>query len=448
MIRVSPLQKPATGHLSIPGSKSIGNRAILLAAVAKGESVLKGILDSDDTRAALSTLSALGIPHSQQQNDIAISGNGLAFSNTQATVDIHSSGTVGRFLPGLLAARPEGEWRLVSTPQLAARPIGPLLEALKKWGAELKQPESGQSFPLIVRGTGLSGGQVDISAAASSQFASGLLMAAPLCKKPAAVVIHDLDPEEAYITMTLDLLRQFGVTPEVLHQNGMLTVSFNSPCSYRATHMTIEADANTANYFLALAVLTGGSVTIDNLHPSSGQPGLKFLDVLERLGGTVIRSDASITVSRAPSGTTSGTLSNKCLPLRGGFFIDMRAMSEMALTLGVMAVFADKPIAMTNLSHIRGHETDRIAALASLLREIGAQTEERPDGVVIHPVQKDAIKNVTINPRDDHRIAMSFALLGAAANGIAITSPSCVNKTCPPFFSLLKILGVTTSTSE
>lgn len=436
MIRISPIQKPATGSLSIPGSKSIGNRALLLAAIAQGESVLKGILNSDDTRAALSTLHALGVPHSQHNDEIAISGNGLHFLNPRATINIHSSGTVGRFLPGLLAARPEGEWRLESTPQLAARPLQPLLHALKTWDADIEQPVPKKSFPLVIRAKGLSGGTVDISAAASSQFASGLLMAAPLCRRPAAVAIHDLAPDEAYIDMTLDLLNNFGVVPNLSRQGDILTVSFNSPQPYQGLTLTIEADANTANYFLALAVLTGGPVTIDNLRPASGQPGLKFLAVLERLGGVITRSKTSVTA------TGSG------LPLRGGFSLDMRAMSEMALTLGVLAVFADKPIAMTNLAHIRGHETDRLAALAALLREIGAETTEQPDGIVIHPAPKNAIKNVTIDPRDDHRIAMSFALLGAAANGISITSPACVNKTCPPFFTLLEKLGVTASTRE
>lgn len=440
MIRISPVHKPVTGSLSIPGSKSIGNRAILLAAVAQGESVLKGVLDSDDTQAALSALSALGIAHHQQNNDIAVSGNGLAFPNMHADINIRSSGTVGRFLPGLLASCTQGEWRLVSTPQLAARPIKPLVEALEKWGAGIAQTKKEQSFPLIVKGLGLPGGIVNISAAASSQFASGLLMAAPLCQSPALVVIHDLDPEEAYIDMTLDLLRMFGVEPNVTRDAAAVTVSFDSPRPYHSVHMTIEADANTACYFFALAVLTGGTVTVDNLRPSSDQPGLKFLDILERLGGTITRATSSVTVT--------GTAPAPDRPLRGGFSIDMRAMSEMALTLGVMAVFADKPVTMTNLSHIRGHETDRIAALASLLHKVGVQTEERPDGVVIHPLPTKDIDNVIIDPQDDHRIAMSFSLLGAAANGIGITSPHCVNKTCPPFFTLLEALGIQTSLSE
>lgn len=426
-ISLEPVHAPS-GRISVPGSKSLGNRAILLAGIAAGVSRLRGILDADDTDAALSALSALGVAWRRDGDAVTIHGTGGAFPNRETEVDIHSSGTVGRFLPGLLAGTPSGEWRIVATPQLSSRPLSPLVDALRQWGADLRQESEAQSFPLQVRGGGLRGGGARVSARASSQFASGALMAAPLCREPASVAIADLDPEEAYIDLTLDLMRRFGVESESRREGGGQTVDIASPVPYRAADMEIEADANTAMYFLALAALTGGDIAVANLNPASRQPGLKFLDILTRLGCDVIRGDGVAVRGRT-------------LPLRGGFTLDMRAMSEMALTLGVMAVFADAPVTMTNLSHIRGHESDRLAALARLLSQAGVHTEETPDSITVHPQAREKIRNVAIDPHDDHRLAMSFSLLGMAANGVTILNPACTAKTCPIFFDLLGRLG-------
>lgn len=427
LVRILPLRKPASGTLAVPGGKSVGNRAILLAACAGGRSVLRGLLASDDTDAALRTLSALGVRTRLVGGALHIDGAGLDFPVRAGEIRIGSSGTVGRFLPGLLAASTDGDWTLVSTPQLAGRPLTPLVGALKGWNARLEFVEPGKSFPLRVRGGGLSGGETPVSARASSQFASGLLLAAPLCRKPATVRIDDLDPEETYIDITLDLMGRFGVGAKRSWKDGALLVDFE-PRRYAPADITIEADANTAGYFFALAAVTGGRVGVANLDAASRQPGIKFLDVLTRLGCAVDPSDG-VVVSGPPH------------PLRGGFSIDMRAMSEMALTLGVLAVFADKPIAMTNLRHIRGHESDRIAALAAILRSLGAKTDETENGIAVHPLRRENIANVVIDPLDDHRVAMSFAVLGAAANGIAIQNPGCVKKTCPDFFTMLRRTG-------
>lgn len=423
-VRVLPPPAPPEGVLSVPGSKSLGNRALLLAGVASGTSRLRGVPESGDAAAALAVLAALGVPCHKEGDELIIAGSGLDFPVQKADLPIGSAGTVGRFLPGLLAAAPTGEWRLVSTGQLAARPIAPLLDSLRQWGARLTRPESGLSFPLAVQGGGLSGGELTISAAASSQFASGALMAAPLCRRPAVVVIRDLDPEEVYIDMTLDLLRRFGVESSARRDGNSLRVEVDAPQGYRAASFPIEADANTASYFLALAALTGGDVTVANLSPTSGQPALKFLDVLARMGCEIRRGAA---VSARGRG----------LPLRGSFSIDMRAMAESALTLGVLAVFADGPVTMTNLAHIRGHETDRLAALAALLRQTGCRVEEFPDGATVWPAAKNSLIDAAIDPRDDHRLAMSFALLGAAGRGITVRNPRCVDKTCPDFFHML-----------
>lgn len=426
-VRVLPPSVPPRGVLAVPGSKSLANRALLLAGVARGTSRLRGVPESADALAAQAALTALGVPCRKEGDELVVAGVGLTFPNWKTDLNIGSAGTVGRFLPGLLAAAPEGEWRLVATPQLAARPIAPLLDALAQWGARLSRAEPDRSFPLLVRGGGLSGGELNVSAAASSQFASGALMTAPLCRRPAAVLIRDLDPEEIYIDMTLALLRRFGVESRVSRDGGDLRVEVDAPREYRAASFAIDADANTASYFLALAALTQGDVTIANLNPASGQPGLKFLDVLARMGCDIRRDAAAGSVAARGLG----------LPLRGGFSIDMRSMSESALTLGVLAVFADGPVTMTNLAHIRGHETDRLAALAALLRQVGCRVEEFPDGATVWPTEPGKLIDAVIDPLDDHRLAMSFALLGAAGKGLTILNPRCVDKTCPTFFHLL-----------
>lgn len=392
---------------------------------------MRGVLDSGDTRAALASLASLGVPWQKDGDTITVDGRGGDFPVKNGVVPIGSSGTVGRFLPGLLAAAADGDWLLESTPQLAGRPNRDLTDGLRQWGARLDEPADGRSFPLRVRAGGLAGGDATVNALASSQFASGLLMAAPLCRSRSGVVIHRLDPEEAYVDMTLDIMERFGVVPAETKTGDPLSVFFAAPLQYRAADLTIEADANTANYFLALAAVTGGRVAVTNLPASSRQPGRKFLDLYRRLGCAVEEEKGGgVAVAGGPP------------PLRGGFTVDMRAMSEMALTLGVMAVFADAPVTMTNLSHIRGHESDRIAALAELLRRVGVDAEEKPDAVTVHPKPRSAVGYAVVDPADDHRLAMSAAVLGAAANGIGIANPACVAKTCPAFFAMLERLGV------
>ncbi|MCC8180795.1 MAG: 3-phosphoshikimate 1-carboxyvinyltransferase [Planctomycetes bacterium] len=428
---IKPLAQPAAGSIAVPGSKSVGNRALLLAGCAVGTSRLSGLLDSDDTEAALSALAALGVPCRRDGDWLVVDGAGLDFPNKSGEIHIRSSGTVGRFLPGLLCAAPAGEWTLTATPQLSSRPIDPLVQALRRLGGRVETMAPPQSFPLRITAGGLAGGSAEVSAKKSSQFASGLLLAAPLCRASSEVRIADLDPDERYVEITLDLMRRFGVTPADRSADGSV-YSFAGQAAYQATELAIEADANTAGYFLALAALTGGSVKITNLHADSLQPGIKFLDIIARLGAEVSRSDA-VAVSGGE------------LPLRGGFAIDMRAMSEMALTLGVMAVFADQPITMTNLAHIRGHESDRLAALCAILARLGVRCDETADAVTVHPQAPRNLPCIEIDPLDDHRLAMSFAVLGAAANGITIRSSGCVAKTCPDFFSMLGRVGVQVS---
>ncbi len=427
-LTVEPLARPVDFALAVPGSKSIANRALLLAGIAHGWSRLSQVPDSDDIGAALAALSGLGVAARRSGDCLEIEGRGLDFPNASATLSIGSSGTVGRFLPGLLAAS-RGNWRLLASEQLSRRPLAPLLESLAQLGAHITAEKPGLSFPLRIEAQGLAGGAAAVSARRSSQFASGVLMAAPLAESRVSVTVTDLDPEETYVDLTLDLLRRFGIAFDRSQSGRTLVITMDAPQRCQPVAMEIEADFNSALYFLCLPLLVGGKAAIVNLSRFSRQPGLKFLEVITRLGGHAEATDTQVAV--AADGRT----------LRGGFVLDMRAMAEMALTLGVLAVFADAPITMTNLGHIRGHETDRLAALAGLLDQVGVDSETGPDWIKIIPADRQSLKPAVIDSCDDHRIVMSFFLLGLAANGLTMTNPRAVNKTFPGFFTLMQQAG-------
>lgn len=425
---IEPAYRRANFTITIPGSKSVANRAILLAAFAEGTTSLAEIPDSDDALAALSALAALDIPaDSPAPGKYRVRGGGPRA--LRGEIDVRSSGTVGRFLPGLLASMPEGEWILRSSEQLAARPLTPLLDGLRAWGADVETLEAGKAFPLRVRGGGFRGGRTGISVARSSQFASGLLLAAPLAAGECVLTLGDTDPDEAYIDLTLELMRRFGVETESRKKGPEQTVRVPAGQRYRAADMIVEADYNSALYFLCLPLAIGGTARVANLAPDSGQPGRKFLSVVRRLGGTVTEDAGGVAVWGS-----GGTLT-------GGFDIDMRAMSEMALTLGVLAVFADKPVSMTNLAHIRGHESDRLAALADALGQFGVRVDAGDDWITVHPFPPRELPHPVIDSRGDHRVAMAFSLLGAGGSGVTIANARAVAKTFPGFFRLLSETG-------
>ncbi len=427
-VEIKPLADKVNFETAIPGSKSLANRVILTAGMAEGASVAAGIPDCDDTWAALSVLEHLGVKHERLDDEMyRIHGTGHAFPNMTGDLDIRSAGTVGRFLPGLLASAAGGDWRLVSTDQLARRPMGPLVDGLRQWGADIAYEKEGDSFPLRVRGTGLEGGELEVSAAASTQFASGLLMASPFAKNGGTIRIVDLDQEDRYIDTTMGIMRYFGAEIEYATSDAALTVSVK-PGRYRANDLRVEADLNAALNFLILPLLVGGRATITNVSGETAQPGNQLLKIFARLRGIVKigRTDVSVAGNSTP---------------KGGFEINMRPMAEMALAMGVLALFADEPITMTNLGHIRNHETDRLSAIVDLLRQVGAKVESGDDWVRVHPTPKDQIKNVTIDSRGDHRVVMAFSLLGLAANGITIDNADSVAKTFPTFFRQLREIG-------
>ncbi len=433
VVAIPPLAEPPDFILSVPASKSLANRALLLAGIADGVSTIHGLPPGDDSRAALAVLENLGVKLEKTAADsLQIHGLAHNLSGRSGMLAIGSAGTVGRFLPGLLAGADAGGWILTASDQLANRPLAPLIDALRRWGGDLNFLEAGRSFPLMVRGAGLSGGFTEISARDSSQFASGLLLAAPYCRRDAVLRITGLDPDERYVDATLAVMRAFGVAEikTAAIADAVLDVVVPAGQCYRAADYRVEADLNAALVFLFLPLMAGGRAGVANISLDCKQPGSQLFRVIEQMGGVLSANPngPGLAVSRDLAAQKT---------LRGGFSLDMRAMAENAILMAVAAAFADAPVTLTNLAHIRHHETDRLLALSELLGEVGIANETGPDWLRVHPTPKAGIKNVTLDARGDHRLVMAFTLLGLAANGMTIRDAEAVTKTFPGFFEVV-----------
>lgn len=423
---VRPVGRPVSGTVTVPGSKSFTNRALLLAAAAKGPSTLSGLLRSDDSYWCVDALKRLGVGVEVDGTTVRIEGCDGRWPAAEAELFIGSAGTIGRFLPGILAAAPGGKYRVRASRQLEKRPVAPLMEALAALGAKVTHHDQPGGYPMTIAASGLGGGRLSMSGKVSSQFISGILMAAPLASSAVTIDILDDIVQSDYVRMTLDAMAAFGVEAE--HDAGLSRFDLE-PQRYRGRSYAIEADASTTTYFVALAAVTGGRVVVDNIGTGTRQPDLRFIDVLERMGCAVERRADRIAVTGPQQ-------------LRGNLSVDMKPMSDATLTLAAVAPFADGPIAMTGVAHIRKHESDRIAVMAEALAKLGIDVEERADGLVVSPGQP---RYAELDTHDDHRVAMSLAVLGARAQGVRLSDPGCVSKTCPVFFEEIRALGVPVS---
>ncbi|MFF8959627.1 3-phosphoshikimate 1-carboxyvinyltransferase [Streptomyces sp. NPDC014894] len=403
----------------IPGSKSITNRALLLAAAADGVSCLRAPLVSDDTVAFREALTALGVgvratPHDEFWE---VDGVGRGPSAGSAAVWCADAGTAARFLPPFAAAG-HGSYLFDGTDQLRARPLRPLLEALARLGAVTRSEGEGD-LPLRIEAAGLDGGELAVDGGMSSQFLSGLLMAAPLLRSDLTVTVRDL-VSRPYIDMTTALMRRFGARltegpPGVFHL---------SAGGYTAADLVIEPDASTASYVFAAAAVTGRTVTVPGLGRDSLQGDLGFVEVLRTAGARVEIGEQSTTVTG-----TGG--------LRGGFDVDMGEISDTFMTLAAIAPLADAPITVHGIAHARLKESDRIEAMARNLAACGVRTESGPDRITVHPGR---VRPARIACHRDHRIAMAFSVLGLAAPGLTFDDPACVAKTFPGFHAELRRL--------
>lgn len=409
---------PIHGSIRPPGSKSITNRALICAALARGKSTLVGALDSDDTRVMVDALKQLGftVEHDTDAATITVEGCGGQVPVESADVYVEASGTTMRFLTAMLTLG-QGKFRLDGVPRMRERPIADLVEALKQLGANIEYEANPGCPPLVIHAAGLKGGDVSIRGDISSQFLSGLMMAAPYAKSPVVVNVEGELVSKPYVEMTAAVMKSFGIEAELSSDLSQTTIP--APGPYAALEYNVEPDASAASYFLAAAAITGGCVTVEGLSSSSIQGDVEFADVLVKMGCELEPAD-----------------SGDGIRIRGkklnGIEVDMNAISDTVQTLAAVALFAEGPTTVTGVPHIRLKETDRIAALATELRKFGAEVDERPDGLTITPPTE--LRGAEIETYDDHRMAMSMALVGLRVPGVVILDPGCTSKTYPRFF--------------
>lgn len=412
---------PIQARVVIPGSKSITNRALLLAALAEGVSELFDMLISDDTLAFVNALRQLGISIQvdPEKHSCIVAGGQSTFPKKTASIWCADAGTVLRFLLVACAVSP-GTYEFDGSEQLRQRPILPLLRTLCSQGAKVR-PDNAEKLPLTLLGSeGLLGGEIEVDAAESSQFLSGLLMAAPLAKAPVCLKSRNLG-SDSYVSMTCTMMADFGVLVRRMHHE---RYTVPAPQRYMARDYRIEPDLSTASYFFAAAAVTGGAVTIQAVDRKNALQGdIKFLAVLEKMGCEVIEKEDGLTV-KGPA-------------VLQGVSVDMRDFSDTFMTLAAIAAFAETPTIITNIGHTRLQESNRITAMRKNLENLQIKAEEGDDWLKIYPSTPVA---GVVDSHHDHRIAMACSLIGLRVPGIEIDDAGCVSKTCPEFFTLWESL--------
>ncbi|MDA0833142.1 MAG: 3-phosphoshikimate 1-carboxyvinyltransferase [Planctomycetota bacterium] len=419
---VNPVSQPIRGTIRPPGSKSLTNRALIVSALAAGTSRLTGVLDSQDTRVMVESLGRLGlrVDCDVEASTMTVHGCGGTFPINSAELWLENSGTSIRFLTALCALA-HGRFRLDGNGRMRERPIGDLTATLNQLGSDCRCERDNDCPPVVVVAQGLPGGKATVRSDLSSQFLSAMLMVAPYAMKPVEIQIEGELVSEPYVEMTLGVMQQFGMP---VHRADANRFRFE-PGVYNPVDYQIEPDASAASYFFAVAAMTGGQITVPGLSRVALQGDVKFVEALERMGCEVHWDVDAITV-------TGGMLH--------GIDIDMNEISDTAQTLAVVATSALGPTRIRNVAHMRHKETDRVSALVTELRRLGQEVEEFPDGLLIHPA---VVTPAVVETYDDHRMAMSFSLLGLRHAGIQIANPRCVEKTYPNYFAdLERLCGV------
>ncbi len=416
-VEIRPLDSPPDAEIRVPGSKSVTNRALVAAALADGESTLENPLLSDDSFWLMKSLHDLGFDVDVDGEDIRIIGQNSIIPERDIEVFVGNAGTAARFLPPMLSLG-GGPYRVDGTPRMRERPIGDLVDAMRSLGCSVGYADVDGRFPLVVEGGGMRGGKARVEGGKSSQFLSGVMLSAPYARSAVELEVAGDLVSKPYIGITTDVMRSFGV--EVEEIDGRYAIK---PSRYRAREYAVEPDASGASYFLAAAAVSGGRVRVPGLGRGSRQGDLRFVEILRSMGCEVDIAEEYVEV-RGP-----GRLS--------GVGADMNDISDTFITLAAIAPFADGETVITNIEHTRHQETDRVAAVATELSRLGVEVEERRDGLTIHPGE---ITPAPVETYDDHRIAMSFALVGLMAPGVRIANPACVSKTMPDYFDRLDSL--------
>jgi 3-phosphoshikimate 1-carboxyvinyltransferase len=438
-LALPPFTHPVRGGVALPGSKSITNRALLLAAFCQGPVAVENALFSEDTALMAEALRRLGfnVTEDAAARRIAVEGRGGLIPSREATIHVGLAGTAARFLTALCAAAPAGIFRLDGVPQMRKRPMRPLLEALRALGADIRCTGEEGFLPLEIRAHGLDGGTVAIDASESSQLLSALLMVAPLARHDTTISLRG-GARDSYVAMTLRMMQEFsggtGIASEI--RPGSWRISSRPQPYSRATgRYAVEADASAASYFLALPVVTGGQLALHGAQDS--QTGLQgdteFADVVRQIGATVAAGPAGLEVSFG-TGTARAAISGR----------NFHAISDTFLTLAAIAPLLNGPTRITGIAHTRKQETDRVAGMARELTKLGQHVVEEPDALTITP--RPLVSGQVIETYGDHRFAMSFGILGChdlhrdGRPWLTLRNPACCAKTFPNFFELLEEL--------
>ena len=413
------------GEVNLPGSKSLSNRALLLAALAEGTTKITNLLESDDIRHMLNALKQLGIQYtlSEDKTECTVIGNGGPLENADfEELFLGNAGTAMRPLCAALSLG-NGSYMLTGEPRMKERPIGHLVDALRQAGAKINYLENEGYPPVQIEANALKGGEVEIDGAISSQFLTALLLAAPMAKEDMHITIKGELVSKPYIDITLHIMKAFGV--EVVNENYEI-FRIKGRQTYRAVDsFMVEGDASSASYFLAAAAIKGGTVKVTGIGKNSVQGDVAFADVLEKMGAKVEWGDAYISVSKGELNAVD---------------MDFNHIPDAAMTIATTALFAKGTTTLRNIYNWRVKETDRLFAMATELRKVGAEVEEGEDYLTIVPPEK--LKHAAIDTYDDHRMAMCFSLLALDPVSVTINEPECTAKTFPNYFEVLESISI------
>lgn len=452
---VKKIEKPVDWVVTVPGSKSMTNRALLLAALSEGNVELEGVLFSDDSRHFLSSLQSLGfqVKIDEAEKKVQVTGCGGIIPQKEAVIDVGSAGTAARFLTAMLGFS-DGTYTINASWQMKKRPMGPLFELLQKAGAEIIYLEQEGYLPVRITGCAsmkaaksqhlqsmseqqmeakqqLQAGQpleIELDISKSTQFLSALLLISPMIKQGLQIHITSEKKDGSYIRITRKMMEEFGAPVDF---DG-ITYKTTAGLAYHRKQYVIEPDMSAACYFYGAAAITGGRAQVRNVHWNNTQGDKKFLGVLEQMGCRVSEQQDGIVVT----GSEVGKQSDTAVFLKG-ITIDMNDFSDQALTLAAIAPFADGPVCIQNIGHIRQQESDRIHAIVAELSKVGIRCEEKEDGVTIYP---GIPTGGVIETYEDHRVAMAFSLIGLKTEGIWIDNPGCCGKTFENYFEILSEL--------
>ena len=410
--------------VTVPGSKSITNRALMLAAMSKENCVLEGVLFSDDSRAFLSCLQSLGfcVKIEEEEKRVTIQGTGGKIPNPTATIHVRSAGTAARFLTVMLALA-GGDYELQSSAQMAKRPMQPLLSILEKGGARFEYLGEEGHFPFRMHAHDLRHAQVEVDTSLSSQFASALLMAGCLLPDGLSLKMTGSRTAGSYIRMTLAMMEQFGIQ----YQEEASVYRIFGGQSFGVKEFLIEPDLSGAAYFYSLAVLFGTDVLVRNVHRPSLQGDMRYVELLAELGAQMEDTEEGLWLRGSGMNGFAGRR------------VDMKDFSDQTMTFAVVSVFAEGVTEIVNVGHIRFQESDRMAAILAELTRMGIRCEEMPEeeGIRIYPGKPQPAR---VETYEDHRMAMAFTLVGMKSGGIVIDNPGCCAKTFENYFEVIDSL--------